>query len=154
MSPDKTNISSIPMPLPDREAVVDAARSWIGTRWVHQGRTPLGVDCAGLVIKVHDMLGLEAEDMQGYRRTPNANTFLEHIRRQTTPAPEPRPGSLGIFKETRVACHVGIFAWHPKYDCLSLIHAHAAHKKVVEEPFTKDWFFNLVECRDLIGLRD
>jgi hypothetical protein len=114
----------------------------------------MGIDCAGLVIKVHHMLGLPCEDMQGYRRTPNANMFLEHIRRQSSPARQPQPGSLGIFRQDRFACHVGIFGWHPQWDCLSLIHAHAAHKMVVEEPFTRDWFFHLVECRDIIGLRD
>lgn len=155
MYPDKTSTCDTQTPLPQtREGVQAAARRWLGTRWVHQGRGVPGLDCAGLVIKVHEGVGLVAEDMQGYRRTPNSIQFLEHIRRQTKPAASPTPGSIVIFRQDKFACHVGIVGWHPRYDCLSIIHAHAIHKAVVEEPFSKEWFHVLVETRDIIGLQD
>lgn len=153
MSPDKTNISGIRTHPPTKEDVIAAARTWLGTRWVHQGRGIPGLDCAGLVVKVHETLGLPVEDRQGYRRTPNAIEFLEHIRKQTTPTPSPEPGCIAVFKEDRFACHVGFVGWHPTYDCLSIIHAHALHKQVVEEPFTEHWLKVLVECRNIIGLK-
>jgi len=38
--------------------VVAQARKYMGVRWAHQGRSPAGMDCAGLVIRVAQDLGL------------------------------------------------------------------------------------------------
>lgn len=132
--------------------MVAEARTWLGTRWVHQGRAKVGVDCAGLVIRVCHGVGLEANDMQGYRRTPEAYTFINHIRTQTDFQPEPRPGDIGIFAESQFPCHVGIFS--EKHGQLHLIHGYARAGKVIEEPFIHDWPDRLVEARSLRGLTD
>ena len=50
------------------EAVVAQARTWLGTPWRHQGRSPRGVDCAGLVVLVARALGLADHDVAGYGR--------------------------------------------------------------------------------------
>ena len=42
----------------DRQ-VVDCARSWIGTRFRHQGRSRSGVDCLGLLVMVAKECELE-----------------------------------------------------------------------------------------------
>jgi cell wall-associated NlpC family hydrolase len=43
-------------------AIIAAARSWLGVPWRHQGRTRQGVDCAGLVVLVGRGLGLDDYD--------------------------------------------------------------------------------------------
>lgn len=45
-----------------RAQIVEEARSYLGTKWLHQGRTRDGVDCAGLVACVGNALGLIAYD--------------------------------------------------------------------------------------------
>jgi hypothetical protein len=151
MSPDKTNISSIPT-LPSRADVISAARDWIGVRWLHQGRNRAGIDCAGLLIQIHLELNLPVEDKTGYKRTPNALDFLNHIRRQTTFCATPMPGSIAVFRQEVMPCHTGIFA--EKNGILTIIHADATQGKVLEEPFIHDWPRLLVEARNIIGLSD
>lgn len=136
--------------MPTSNDVVEAARAYLETRWVHQGRSKAGVDCAGLLIRVHMDLGLPVDDMKGYARTPDGRTFLEHIRRQTTIATEPLPGTICVFKETLFPCHVGFFT--EKHGVVHIIHSYAPAKKVVEEPYDHHWPHLLAEKRALIGI--
>lgn len=135
-----------------REEVIAEARKWLDTRWVHQGRTAHGVDCAGLVVLVGQALGLPAEDLQGYKRSPDGVLFRQHIFNQTTFEPQPRPGSIAMFREARFPTHTGIFA--EQDGRLTLIHAYAPYGKVVEEPFIYEWPEKLVAVRNYIGLID
>lgn len=140
------------MPTVNREAVIEEARKWIGTRWVHQGRSSAGVDCAGLLICVLSDLGLPVEDMQGYRRSPDGLLFREHIFRQTTPEIEPAFGSIGLFRESRLPTHTGFFG--EQDGKLTLIHAYATAGKVIEEVYDHEWPGLLVGVRGIIGLTD
>jgi cell wall-associated NlpC family hydrolase len=137
----------------NREDVIAEARKWIGTRWVHQGRSPQGVDCAGMVVLVGQALGLPTEDMLGYRRSPDGVLFRQHIFKQTTFEAQPRPGSIGLFREAKFPTHTGIFALDPE-GRLTLIHAYLPHGKVMEEQFTHEWPGKLVAVRNFIGLAD
>jgi cell wall-associated NlpC family hydrolase len=137
----------------NREDVIAEARKWIGTRWVHQGRTEHGIDCAGLVILVGQALGLPAEDMLGYRRSPDGVLFRNHIFSQTTFEPQPRPGSIGLFREARFPTHTGIFATD-ETGHLTLIHAYMPYGKVMEERFIHEWPEKIVAVRNFIGLDD
>lgn len=136
-----------------REDVIAEARKWIGTRWVHQGRSEHGVDCAGMVIMVGQALGLPAEDLQGYRRSPDGVVFREHIFKQTTFEAQPRPGSIGMFREARYPTHTGIFGLDAE-GRLTLIHAYMPYGRVMEETFTHEWPRKLVSVRNFIGLID
>jgi cell wall-associated NlpC family hydrolase len=137
----------------NREDVIAEARKWIGTRWVHQGRTEMGVDCAGLVLKVGEAVGAPVEDMLGYRRSPDGVLFRQHIVQQTTFEPYPKPGSIGLFREARFPTHTGIFALDENGK-LTLIHAYMPYGKVMEEHFTHEWPTKLVGVRNYIGLAD
>jgi hypothetical protein len=132
--------------------VVATARAWLGTRWVHQGRAKAGIDCAGLIVKVHEDLGLPIVDIFGYRRSPDSQTFINHLRSQTAPCDGPRPGSIGIFRQAHFACHTGIFA--ERNGILTLIHGYAGLGKTIEEPFIHDWPVLLIESRNIIGITD
>ncbi len=51
--------------------VIDEARTWIGTPFMHQGRMKgKGVDCVGLLIGVAHALGLSDFDFRAYGRIP------------------------------------------------------------------------------------
>ena len=52
----------------DPDAIIAAARSWLGVPWRHQGRTRQGVHCAGLVVLVGRELGLADYDTHAYGR--------------------------------------------------------------------------------------
>lgn len=133
--------------MPSNLDLVTAARGWIGTRWVHQGRSRHGVDCVGLLLVTLAELGIEAADMQGYRRSGDPETFVNHVYSQTVPVElsDLAPGHIGVFRDGTQPCHVGIFA--EKYEQPSLIHAYAGIGCVLEEPFIHDWPRRLVAVR-------
>lgn len=54
-----------------RSDIVNLARTWIHTPYLHQGRTRQGIDCAGLVIRIFQDEGLTDYDVNGYSRTPS-----------------------------------------------------------------------------------
>jgi cell wall-associated NlpC family hydrolase len=123
-----------------REDVVAEARSWIGTRWIHQGRNRHGVDCIGLVVVVRRELGLGGYDVAGYPREPDG-TFLAHffnaggVRVGILKA---QPADLLLFKDARSPCHVGIITARND-DTLRMTHAAASRRKVVEELVIHEW---------------
>lgn len=136
--------------MPRADDFIAAARGWIGVRWLHQGRTLGGIDCVGLVLVSLSEIGIIIPDMQGYRRSPNPEQFLGHIREHSLPANQPLPGTVGIFRDGTQPCHVGIFA--EMHGQPSLIHAYAGTGIVMEEPFIHDWPSKLVEVRAIEGL--
>jgi len=128
------------------------ARSWLGVQWRHQGRNRAGVDCVGLLIQVGAAFGIACEDMKGYAREPHDTTFLHHLRKYLTPAPagDTSEGTVGIFRQSRFPCHVGIFSEKNGY--VTLINARADHGLVVEELFQDNSnSLHLVECRRFPG---
>lgn len=140
-------------PLNTRDDVVTEARKWIGTKWHHQGRSTAGIDCAGLLVRVMGDLNIPVEDRKGYKRVPDKLDFLDHIRKQTEHATEPKPGNIAIFRQTNFPCHVGFFA-NDAAGNITLIHAYLTAGKVIEELFIHEWPRLLVEIRQIKDIVD
>ena len=65
------------------EAVITAARSYIGTPWKHQARCKgVGVDCIGLLVGAFVEAGTPIKDCIDYGKNPNPKRFLAHLVRQ------------------------------------------------------------------------
>ena len=116
--------------------VVDYCRTWLGTKWVHQGRTERGIDCAGLLMVTIWNFDLDGEDLPGYRRDPGRQ-FLQQIRTYTDRRRPMKPihGAIGIFNDTVMPCHTGVFAVDSKTGRVTVIHSDANHRRCVEEGF-------------------
>lgn len=139
-----------------RQLIVDTARSYLDVPWHHVGRSRGGVDCVGLVIMVCHELGIPYEDQRTYTRGPQVQNFLAAIRSQTNPAADfnfRRPGQLAIFRQTIFPMHIGILA-KDAYGSLTVIHAAAKHRRVVEEGLSGQIGDELIELRELIGVED
>lgn len=136
----------------DREEIVASARSWMGVRWKHQGRSRAGIDCAGLIIKVAHALEVTDFDSTNYGRQPDGKTLLElfdeHLVRKATRTPE--PGDAGLFRESVHPLHCAIFSW--RRGRLHLVHGHATRRKVVEEPFDHEWPERLIYVHEFPGV--
>lgn len=139
-----------------RSEVVAAARAWKDVPFQHQGRSSSGIDCAGLVVKVAQTLGLSSFDASGYRRLP-AGIGTERIEdvcrremRQIDPA-NVAPGDVGLFVIGKRPRHLAIFG---DYYCggLSIIHAYEPVNKVVETNFDGIWRSLLFEVYALPGI--
>lgn len=116
---------------------VAAARSLVGVRFRHQGRSEHGLDCIGTIIVARLKLGpWEATkfDVVNYRRNPKDSLavtlpkFLQRIDR-------PEIGAIAEIKWPKMATanHVAILT--PE----NLIHAYAEVGRVIETGYRAKW---------------
>jgi cell wall-associated NlpC family hydrolase len=115
--------------------VVAAARRYIGTRWMHQGRTANGLDCIGLlVVALHD-LGLSRADYREYGRMPEGPQMIALLRQHLCQLKGGgnRPGLVAAFALQGNPIHVGILS------DVGIIHVNASLRRVVEHRLAEDW---------------
>jgi NlpC/P60 family putative phage cell wall peptidase len=122
-----------------RNKIVATARSYIGTRYVHQGRVKgVGIDCAGLIICVARELGLVAPDfdIDGYGRRSEGVEMLELFRKFCGEECEDlSPGDILMFQNGDWR-HCGILASQNR---LTVIHTHSAARACVEHNLDDFW---------------
>ena len=138
-----------------RNRIVTEARSWLGVRWRHQGRTRHGVDCAGLVVNVGKALGAVDYDATDYQRRTNGREFLRHFRAAggvEIRFADAAPGDVLVFRDDLYPCHSTILA--ERHGQPSIIHACARRRKVIEEVLSPAWIDRLVGCFRYPGVVD
>lgn len=113
---------------PQSVALVDAARSWLGTPYRYGGEDRKGVDCSGLVLKVYkDALGIPLPRNSSEQREYCTPTSLGSL----------IPGDLIFFatgKNKSKVSHVGIFVGNNQ-----MIHA-SASKGVILSSLTEPYY--------------
>lgn len=132
------------------------ARSWIGTPFVHQGRTKgVRVDCFGLIIETCREAGLLAVaglpstwDQQGYSRFPDHYRLVERLLDYcpTVPVSQMQVGNLAVFATAGgLPAHMGFVA--DGAQPFSLIHAYGARTtrqaRVLEHRLGPGWLRHL-----------
>jgi len=137
------------VPSAKRQAIIDTARTWIGTPYHHQGRSKsAGIDCIGLIVGVAADLGLKFNDYTDYQRFPDGVTLVAELSKQATQTDEPHPGDIVCFKITQLPQHVAILSSKN-----TIIHAYAPHG-VVETHIPVSWaarayaYFTYNEVKD------
>lgn len=109
---------------PQREAVLVAARAWLGTPYHHQARIRgAGVDCAMLLAEVYREAGVIGPidprpyppDWHLHRSTER---YLGWLARYGAEVPAPQPGDVAVFRVGRCFSHGAIVEAWPQ-----LIHA-------------------------------
>lgn len=138
-------MSSFPVPA-DAEAVVVAARAWLGTPYIHQASLQgVGADCLGLARGVwRAVVGPEPFLPPPYTRDWGEAGGREVLHEAASrlliaePLREAGPGSLLLFRMAprAPAKHCGILA--PGRSTRLLIHA-CEGAGVIEEAFTHAW---------------
>ncbi len=131
----------------------DEARSWVGIRWRHQGRTRRGIDCGGLIIAVGEtVLGrpLGWDDLSGYKRHPTGDSLraaceagLDQITRADV-----RPGDVLLFRQIKEGWPVHLCIVVDGPERLHMVHAHAWNRppKVVENGLDEWWWDFVTGC--------
>lgn len=125
-----------------RSEIVKAAKSFLGQKWVHQGRNRTGLDCAGLIVLVGrdcDLLPSGFQDFTNYQRRPDGVKFKQLFDKYADEIPfiQVQDGDIAIFGEGRYGYHCGIL--YKENDTLYIIHSYCERGKVVKEPFTDKW---------------
>lgn len=139
-----------------RADVVRAARGWIGTRWQHQAaRRGVACDCVGLVLGVARELQLTDLTLPVYQRTADGVTLLamacHHMHR--IDRARLRPGDVALFRFEAYPAHMGIVADY-LHGGLSLVHASAPARAVVEHALDAVWRDRMIAAFCLPGLVD
>lgn len=115
----------------NRADIVDTARGYLGTKYVHQGRVKgLGIDCLGLLICVGRELGFLPGDYdhQDYTHQPSHAEFMVGLEEYLVriDIADAGPGDILMLDAGGSPVHVGF-----KTD-RGLLHAYAPAGKVVE----------------------
>lgn len=114
-----------------RDEFVKAARSLIGARWRHRGRSMNAVDCIGTIELPARIVGLSYPQYSTrYGREPwddQLRKYLINWCGAALPVSEAKPGDIALVRWGKSdPSHVGVIADHPDGG-LSLIHAHQLH---------------------------
>jgi hypothetical protein len=119
-----------------RFAVVEEARSWLGTPYHHAADVKgHGVDCAMLLVRVYCDLGLvERFDPRPYTRDwflhRNEERYLGFLLERSREVRAPGLGDIILFRMGRCFAHAGIIS---RVNPLNIIHAFAPTRCVVED---------------------
>lgn len=148
-------------------ALIEEARTWLGTPFRHQGRIRgVGCDCLGLLIGVAKALDLQGREGQklaewdslAYGHFPNEETLWGGLSAALYPTENLAAGCIVLMAIDGRAQHLGIVGvvnqesrirnQEKNHDScfmlndsetLTLIHAYAPHRKVVEHRLSEEW---------------
>ena len=126
------------------DEILAAARQCLGTPFRHQGRlVAFGLDCAGVVIHICRTLGLDAIDVEGYGRTPNAGQLQrtlddQPILQRVPNVADRQPADLLLMRFATDPQHLAIFAGD------TIIHAYGASGKCAEHVLSPVWASRIV----------
>jgi len=113
------------------QTVIDRARSYVGTPFIHQGRRPgVGLDCAGLIeCAVKDCGGVGFDYPLTYPSVPKPG-LVAHILDMLLPTGPVRPGAVLLLcrkSRPKLTTHLALLT-----EVGTIIHADAGKKRVVE----------------------
>lgn len=125
-----------------RAQIVEAARSFKGADWVHQGRRPDAMDCAGLIVLTGKKVGILDDtyvDYINYRRQPDGRSFKAQFDKYADRVAynKMQEGDILIFGKGVYNFHCGILFF--KQDKPYMIHAYSESGKVMETPLDERW---------------
>jgi len=136
------------------EQLVAAARSYIGVRWHHQGRSRAGLDCAGVIIRAAHDLGLSEFDARGYGTQPDGSMsrlLREHCLLQPS-GTEPEPGMVAEMRFELEPQHIGLIVPY-RLGGVGLLHAMSLFPRRVTEHRLDDlWRRRIVALYKLPGV--
>ena len=138
-----------------RQQFVVEARKWLGTPFMHQGRTRgRGVDCVGLVLSVMHDLHLNRwwadAECSVYPRFPVGRRVHEMCQERLTEKPiaQRQPGDVLTLRNPVAPCHMAIVTDK------GILHAYGAQTihKVVEHALSDKWLKRVEGCFAIPGL--
>jgi cell wall-associated NlpC family hydrolase len=133
-----------------REQIVKEAREWVGTRFHRQSAIKrIGCDCGGLVRGVGMACGVFPADFMSRPESEIFRTYEHYVPSADLERAcalvgtridfaDAKPGDFVLMKFDGVARHVCILG-NSANGGLTVIHAHAGLRKVVEHDLDKTW---------------
>lgn len=136
---------------PLRQQIVNEARSYVGVRYRHDGRSrEYGIDCLGLLYRVGEALEFagcaEASDAEPWPHMLEGKilkSICDRMFRTIAPR-QVQPGDILLFAEGFRPSHVAIVA--ELQGRRTMIHAWYPARKVVENSIDQQWQNKIVAC--------
>ena len=147
-----------------KQKFVDEARSWIGTKFHHQGRLKKsarhdgGCDCIGLIVgcmrdlKIPSKIVVNGEnkllcdfDQGGYAKIPDGEMLFKALKNcmDEVDLGSAKIGDIALFKFEHMPQHVAIISDYDEQN-LGLIHCYMQSGRVIEHMFDDGWKDRLV----------
>ena len=116
----------------DKQKLIDAAREMVGVPFRHEGRSPSGVDCYGLLIVLGQRFGIDVPIEIGYGRRPSGRHMRMRLEEYSTPVhrDDISPGDILHIKYDQEPQHLAIVS---NREPLRIIHADSIIGRVVEQ---------------------
>lgn len=117
-----------------RSRIVREAKHFVGVRFVHQGRTCHGVDCAGLLYCVfNSVIGID-DDYSMYPAKQTSAMVFRRMRNYADriPKPEAGPGDVILMHFQGSSTHLGILT------DTGVVHADDRMGRVIEHSIDED----------------
>lgn len=139
------------------QSIITAARSWIGTRFHHQGRVKKngnnkgGCDCIGLIIGVADELDIKYKgrpfsglDKKDYAKTPDGKELYDSFCKYLTEIDigDAKAGDILMFRFDKYPQHVGFLS--DIEGVPAIIHCYLQARGVVEHRMDEYWRSRIV----------
>lgn len=128
---------------------VALARTYIGTPFLHQGRSRIGIDCVGLLIEVFRQCGRDVVDLEAYARDPHHGLLEDMLQRNgCVPVLDWRAGDVAAIHFAQrpdaggrlapVNRHAALITDYP-LGGFGLLHTHAGLGRVTEHRLDPRW---------------
>lgn len=151
-----------------KEDIVKQARTWLDTKYHHQGRLKIskrglgGCDCLGLIIGIAKELNLTnnhgeaiaSQDRNVYLPIPDGKMMRTDFEYNFKPIPieDIEPGDLLLFRFHRHPQHCGVVS--RLYDGnLGVIHSYSTVGKVVEHRLDEKWLARVVQAYSFYNIK-
>lgn len=138
----------------DKAQIIATAREWIGVKFHHQGRDRhAGIDCLGLLVVIAASCGLSygksllaAHDETDYGHNPDEAYLRAKLEMLLTSVDVAKreAGDIALFSLEGRAQHLALLGDYPYAGELSMIHAYAPARKVVEHRMDAHWCEQIV----------
>jgi hypothetical protein len=131
----------------ERAAFIAEARTYLGVRFGHQGRSRHKLDCIGLCVVAMRDIGRPLWDSPAYGTTPATQGLREALVRnlgEPVPKETMRAGDIALMAFEGEPSHVGIITDYPDGG-FALLHTFAQMKKVVEHRMDAQWLGYIAE---------
>lgn len=138
-----------------RQQILACARSYVGVRFKHEGRTrEEGLDCFGLIIRVAWDLELSRFTLTGYGHIPHAPSVRAHCNAQMSrkPVDTMQAGDVVLCANKHWDCHLAIVGDGGRP--FSLIQSLAEQRRVVESSLSEEYRSYIRSCFQLPNVQE
>ncbi len=139
-----------------KKLIITESRTWLGTKFSHQGRRKKstadngGVDCLGLLIGVAGTVGIRSKssgevitsyDSMSYSKIPNSDNLINELQKHLflIDKSEINIADILLFNIDGNSQHLAIVSDYDDGKKFGIIHSYAPSKKVVEHQLSNDW---------------